>query len=126
MAARTDKPQSTTSSSASQMPKYRVPRGNLTVIAEVLNRDHKAGRLNQQDEINRRLEILRMNAQKQQNKNNGVEVFNRSRDDQDHNIGPDPTDIDEQTEGDGRSNYSQVRNDVYSEIGQFEKRFDHY
>jgi hypothetical protein len=92
----------------------------------VLNRDHKAGRLNQQDEINRRLEILRMNAQKQQNKNNGVEVFNRSRDDQDHNIGPDPTDIDEQTEGDGRSNYSQVRNDVYSEIGQFEKRFDHY
>ena len=102
------------SSSSSQASRYRIPR-------EVLHRDHNHSRQNQTDEINRRLEILKLNAKKALK---DTELFNKSRDDLDHEIGPEPHDIDE-TEGDGRSNASAQRQ-VFEDIGKFEKRFDRY
>lgn len=88
----------------------------------MLQRDHNFSRQNQTDEINRRLEVLKLNAKKQLK---DTELFNKSKDDLDHEIGPEPHDIDE-TEGDGRSDTSARRQQVFEDIGKFEKRFERY
>lgn len=79
------------------------------------------GRDKQNDEINRRLEVLRANATKQQPRE---DVFNQSHNDYEHQISPDPADIDQETQSHDRSEFSN-RNNVFSELGNFERRFNH-
>jgi hypothetical protein len=113
-------PASSVTSSAP--PKYTVPRGIIGDNQDILARHHQnMGRDKQNDEINRRLEVLRSNAMKQQPRE---EVFNHSVNDTEHQISPDPADIDQETQSHDRSEFSN-RHNVYSELGNFEKRFHH-
>ena len=88
---------------------------------DVLNRHHEdMGKDKQHEEINRRLEILKSKTIKQ---NQRDQIFNRSGGDQDHNISPEPADIDNETHSHDRSEFSNRQN-VYSEIGNFERKFN--
>lgn len=81
------------------------------------------GKQNQNEEINRKLEVLRSNARKQHAQS---ETFNQSRENGEQEIRPEPTDIDEDTaQGDNLSeDQSNMRKEVYGELGRFERRFN--
>lgn len=67
-------------------------------------RSHKpTGRQDKSDEINEKLNILRQNALL---KNRDPHYFNNSKEIDEHNVAPEPTDIDEETDRDSRSEIS--------------------
>jgi hypothetical protein len=112
------------STSSSKNGRYKITNGTQgSSSIDVLNRDHNMARNAKTDEINRRLEILKLNASKQETPEN---VFSKLGNENEKIIGPDPSDIDEDYDlADRRSQDSNQRRDVYSELGRFEKRFEH-
>ena len=108
---------STTNNNISSNNRYTIHRN-------VLNRE-RHNRNNNTEEINKKLDILKMNANSNTRQLKDTEIFNKSKDDTDHEVGPEPDDIDD-IEGDGRSNNSVNKHDVYNDIGKFENRFDNY
>lgn len=94
----------TSISSSKAAPKYTIPPGTLSLTSEMYYRSQKpTGRHDKTEEINQKLNILRQNAMA--NKQTG-NYFNSSREGSEHFVAAEPTDIDEDTDRDSRSEIS--------------------